>query len=227
MLIWLASYPRSGNTYLRLLLSKTFGVTTWSVYDHDRNTDRVFERASGQAQPTFTSSHALCDAAANSPDPCFVKTHELPEPGDTHPAVYLLRDGRAAVVSYWHYRHDIAGESPSLADVIEGRVWGSDWSAHVQSWVLSQRPNTLVLRYESVVADPRGALEQIAAFAQLPPPTSARIRFDDLHEIEPRFFRAGSNDANFAELQGEDLACFSRRHGDTMRAVGYWHRSAE
>ena len=98
MLIWLASYPRSGNTYLRLLLSKTFGVTTWSVYDHDRNTDRVFERASGQAQPTFTSSHALCDAAANSPDPCFVKTHELPEPGDTHPAVYLLRDGRAAVV---------------------------------------------------------------------------------------------------------------------------------
>ena len=223
MLIWLASYPRSGNTYMRLLLSKAFAVPTWSYYDHDRNTDRAFERAAGRDQPRFESSTAVCDAAEAHPGPCFVKTHELPDPDDTRPAVYLVRDGRAAVVSYWHYRRDIARESPSLADVIEGNVWGSDWSTHVRAWMLSQRPNTLVLRYESLVADPRGALEQVADFARLPAPSPARLRFDDLHDLEPRFFRVGSNDANLAELRGDDLALFSRRHGDAMRATGYWH----
>ncbi len=222
MLIWLASYPRSGNTFMRLLLSKAFDVPTWSYYDFDAKTDRAFERAAGRDQPEFESSAAVCEAAEAHPGPCFVKTHELPDPDDTRPAVYLVRDGRAAVVSYWHYRQDLAGESPSLADVIEGRVWGSDWSTHVQAWMLSQRPNTLVLRYESLVADPHAALAHIAAFAGLPPPAPTRLKFDALHEVEPKFFRVGSNDANLAELRGDDLALFSRCHGDAMRAAGYW-----
>jgi hypothetical protein len=222
MLIWLASYPRSGNTYMRLLLAKAFGVPTWSYYDHVAQTDRAFERVSGQTQPAFPSPEAVCAAAAAYPGPCFVKTHELPDPEDVRPAVCLVRDGRAAIVSYWHYRREIARESPSLADVIDGRVWGSDWSAHVRAWALSGRPNTLVLRYESVVSDPRGALEQIADFAQLPPPASVRLKFDTLHEIEPKFFRTGSNDVNLTELRGDDLAHFAQRHGNTMRALGYW-----
>src|SRR5690606_35172906 len=100
--------------------------------------------------------------------------------------------------------------------------WGSDWSTHVQAWMLSQRPNTLVLRYESLVADPHAALARIAAFAGLPPPAPTRLKFDALHEVEPKFFRVGSNDANLAELRGDDLALFSRCHGDAMRAAGYW-----
>ena len=36
MIVWLASYPRSGNTFLRLVLHRLFGVPTYSVYeDHD------------------------------------------------------------------------------------------------------------------------------------------------------------------------------------------------
>jgi len=32
MIIWLASYPRSGNTFLRIVLNKCFNIKTYSVY---------------------------------------------------------------------------------------------------------------------------------------------------------------------------------------------------
>lgn len=35
MIIWLALYPRSDNTFLRLVLHKLFGVPTYSVYEND------------------------------------------------------------------------------------------------------------------------------------------------------------------------------------------------
>ncbi len=35
MIVWLASYPRSGNTFLRLVLHRLFGVPTYSVYEDD------------------------------------------------------------------------------------------------------------------------------------------------------------------------------------------------
>ncbi len=33
MLIGLASYPRSGNTFFRVLLNRYFGLQTYSLYD--------------------------------------------------------------------------------------------------------------------------------------------------------------------------------------------------
>ena len=32
--IWLASYPRSGNTFLRIVLAQVFGLKTASVYEN-------------------------------------------------------------------------------------------------------------------------------------------------------------------------------------------------
>ncbi len=33
MIVWLASYPRSGNTFFRIILNSIFGIKTYSVYD--------------------------------------------------------------------------------------------------------------------------------------------------------------------------------------------------
>lgn len=33
MIVWLASYPRSGNTFLRVLFRHVFGIETYSVYN--------------------------------------------------------------------------------------------------------------------------------------------------------------------------------------------------
>ena len=44
MIIWLASYPRSGNTMFRMMLNKVFGSKTYTKYffatqPHNRNED--------------------------------------------------------------------------------------------------------------------------------------------------------------------------------------------
>jgi hypothetical protein len=41
VIVWLASYPRSGNTFLRVVLHNLYGVPTYSVYEDD---DPVAER---------------------------------------------------------------------------------------------------------------------------------------------------------------------------------------
>ena len=33
MVVWIASYPRSGNTLLRMLIRYGFGMSTFSVFD--------------------------------------------------------------------------------------------------------------------------------------------------------------------------------------------------
>src|SRR5690348_17690471 len=98
MIIWLASYPRSGNTFYRILLNHLFGVSTQSVYN-----DPLFEE---RPELSELVGHAHNDRSlhelASSPRAYFVKTHELPN-CDTYPAIYLVRDGRDALVSYAHY----------------------------------------------------------------------------------------------------------------------------
>lgn len=221
MLIWLASYPRSGNTLLRILLNRGFGLETLSLYDDhfEGGYDRVFQQVVAHRKHGL-SRDEIRAAAAALPTIVFMKTHELPD--DDAKAICIVRDGRASVVSYYHYRRDIAGEDVQLADVIKGDVWGGDWSSHARAWALSGRANTLVLRHEDIVADPEQALRRIAEFSDLPAPAAvADVDFASLHSAMPQFFRTGSNSMNIAELRGADLALFWERHGQTMSELGY------
>src|SRR6266446_6905894 len=46
-MVWLASYPRSGNTYLRSILWTCFGLQTGSIYPDDLSLD-VVQHVEGQ-----------------------------------------------------------------------------------------------------------------------------------------------------------------------------------
>lgn len=220
MLVWLASYPRSGNTLLRILLNRCFQVETLSVYDDyfGDGSDKVFERVVAHRRHGLDRAAIRAQAAA-APGPVFLKTHDLPD--DKSRAIYIVRDGRASIVSYRHYLQDFGGVQPSLADVIQGNVQFGSWSEHVRAWALSWRPNTLVLRYENLTSAPDRAMAQIADFLELPAPAPAQLDFAELHAAMPQFFRAGSNQKNLAELQGPDLDLFWARHGAVMQQFGY------
>jgi hypothetical protein len=41
MLVWVASFPRSGNTFLRIVLHRRYGLPTSVIYDHDGVAERV------------------------------------------------------------------------------------------------------------------------------------------------------------------------------------------
>jgi hypothetical protein len=94
VVIWLTSYPRSGNTFLRVVLHSLYGVPTYSVYHDD---DPVAQRVG----PDLVGYRPLPDdreALSASAEAYFVKTHKRRK-ADGHPAICLVRDGRDAAVA--------------------------------------------------------------------------------------------------------------------------------
>src|ERR1043166_1341802 len=94
MIIWLASYPRSGNTFLRIVLNRLYGISTYSIYDDN---DPVAQRV-GPDLLGYRPKPNCRELMANGPNLFFTKTHKRRK-GDTNPVIYLVRDGRDAVVS--------------------------------------------------------------------------------------------------------------------------------
>ena len=78
MLVWVASYPRSGNTLFRIVLHRTYGVPTASLYRGE--TEETGPLASVARAMGAVPLPLRPDELAERPERWFVKTHELPTP---------------------------------------------------------------------------------------------------------------------------------------------------
>lgn len=210
MKLWLASYPRSGNTLIRLVLNQAFGIKSTSLYpSEDKSMNEQpewFRERIGYAGPLDR---------INSEQWVGVKTHGPPT--DDEPAIYVVRDGRAVLASYFHLLRDFSTAKP-MNEIIAGDVWVGSWSDHVRAW--SDRPKTLVLRYEDLTSDPEPQCEAISEFLELPQLAPFAQTFDELHRFNPRLFRTASNERNIAEFEPH-LNSFLNRHGPMMKELGY------
>ena len=148
-MVWLASWPRSGNTYLRTILWQCFGLRSGSIYPNEFSGNKQLEDYVGHVE----NKNSLF-VEGNIP---LIKTHEAP--ANDSPAIYIVRDGKAATLSLCQYYP----ETP-LEIVIGGRHRFGTWSNHLQLWQPWQRPDTLLLRYEDLVDDLPGSLEKISSF---------------------------------------------------------------
>lgn len=203
--MWLASYPRSGNTFLRVLLNAGFGTRVTSKYDEDYSSfSKAFGEALGQASPNRYP---------------IVKTHDIEF--DQEPTIYIVRDGRASVVSYYHFCRRFEFER-SLESIIEGDTPFGSWSSHFRGWNPQARANTLLLRFEEVIAHPEETIAQLAQFLGTTPNGSFEGDFAKLQATSPDFFRSGSNAKNFAELTSDQLDKFDSLHGELMYELGYY-----
>lgn len=202
--MWLASYPRSGNTYLRVLLHAAFGTVVSSKYDEDYSTfPEAFGTILGRSAPDRFGLR---------------KTHDIET--DDSPAIYIVRDGKASVVSYFHYCRNFE-INRSMESIIRGQTPFGSWSSHFRGWAPSEREATLLLRFEDIVAKPDDAIEQLADFLCVRPMGRFEGDFQTLHAISPDFFRSGSNQRNALEMTEKEIALFDEIHGDLMRELGY------
>lgn len=213
---WLASYPRSGNTLLRTILKRCFGQPSQSLYTDQEFPESAVRELVGH-QAAGSNPKAFVREALDAGRTLYVKTHELPG-SDAHPVLYVVRDGRSALVSHHHYLKEIMGRDISLAEVIEGQG-GESWSRHVTEW--TARGNALVVRYEDLAAGKETTLQAIARFIGQPLIHAFDISFSQLHALSPVFFRGGSDAANIAEMDAAALSLFEQRHGETLRRLGY------
>jgi len=230
MITWLASYPRSGNTFFRILLHRLLGLQTHSVYSFANEMECMPDHAS-RLMHLVGQTEMQCDVGLLQADTGmhFVKTHEMPN-GDNFPAVVLIRDGRDAVVSYTYFalKTEQGIERPgrdlfeaTLKQIIIGDHFGG-WSRNVNAWI-NRVGRGRAIRYEDLIEDPINiaidALQRLGVkggIRVVAPPS-----FGELHATVPWFFRKGKAGSWRQEMPPDLQKLFLERHGDTLLRHGY------
>src|SRR5262249_29872529 len=152
--IFIVGYPKSGNTWMQnLVAGLVFGVDPHLAPDSLVNElvpdvhDRSFYRR-------YTT-------------PTFFKSHHLPQPEDRR-VVYLVRDGRDAMVSYFHYLRALNGAEPDFLKMValgEG-LFPCRWHEHVEAWMKNPYGARMItIRYESLKDDLVKELRKFCQFA--------------------------------------------------------------
>lgn len=209
-IVWIASYPRSGNTFLRTILWHCFGLRSASIYRSDLGGNEALEEYVGHIEHGPGAREQLRQNGM-----ALIKTHEHPK--DANPAIYIVRDGRAACVSLWHF----GGQTIPLEAVIEGRHRFGTWADHVRAWNPKYRPNTLLLAYEGLRHDLPDSLGRIGRFLQRPLVRERPPDRDVIAASDGRWVRKESRWQ--AELAGRDLARFNELNADVLQEYGYAH----
>jgi hypothetical protein len=224
MITWISSYPRSGNTLVRSILRNAFELSSYSAYDDvaDIGAD---PRVAAHVGHVFLGApwEQAYERLKPADEMAFVKTHEVPV--DDAKAIYVVRDGRSACRSYFHYLRDFFQRSRESTytpgDVIAGFTPALSWTDHLNAWNPLERPNTLMLRFEQLLADPAGQIARIAAFIEREPSSAWQNNFEEMKQHDPRFFRAGAASDPTTALEPADLEIFWAFHGQWMLRLGY------
>jgi len=186
-MVWLASYPRSGVTFLRLLLERLYGVPTHTVYTSEW-------RATGDLFP----ANRLFPQNNNAPDPTFVKTHGVDEAPKGGRAIHLVRDPRDALVSHAHFACDFShkwmGYDEAIRAAIHGNLGIPTWGAHTVAWL--GRP-AVRIHFDDLIANPLATITEAVEGLDLGMKLIANDgipAFEALKAEHPKFFRSGKSE---------------------------------
>ena len=217
--VWIASYPRSGNTFLRILLEKAFRLPSFSAYyvagaNHPDPSAEALEDA-----PLLPRDWRERLGDSESLPLVMIKTHDLPP--DNAPAIFIARDGRAAIDSYYYYHKKFAFEQPSLVEVIAGACQFGSWNDHYWAWRPKTRPNTLLVLYDELVASPEAVVSRLAEFLKQTPEQTSLPPFQELQKRLPVFFRRGQNADFLDQWSPGHMALFNQLHASAMTDLGF------
>lgn len=157
---YLVSYPRSGNTWMRTILVNLL------VPEANSNPDIFNRRLPGVSIRRARWINTL-------PSPRLIKSHTWYRP-DIQRAVLLVRDGRDALTSFYHYSVTRQGYTKPFAvffqEYAQG-TYGYRWDEHTVSWLetgLTQMNGNLhVVKFERFKKDTHMVMEEVVDFFQL------------------------------------------------------------
>ncbi len=160
--IFLASYPRSGNTWMRFLLGNL-------IYQNDPVT---FSSIESRIPEIYFNRDRLL---RKLPRPRILKSHECFQPHYPR-VIYLVRDPRDVAISFYHHNvkaRNISDDYP-MASFVPGFIAGKfdhkfgSWRDNVLSWTAlrGESPCFMMVRYEDMKSDTAAALRRIVAFLE-------------------------------------------------------------
>ena len=206
--IWLASYPRSGNTLVRTILFHCFNLKTGSVYSADFGGNESLEKYIGHIEQNEDRSISFPDG--NLP---IIKTHALHN-GDNS-SIYVVRDGRAVAASLWEFTNP----KVSMENIIEGRHKFGRWCDHLDFWKPLSRPNTLLLRYEDILDELDTSLLKLSNFLEREIITNDLPSRDQIAENDGKWVRKKTNWKEV--LADKDLVRFNEINSQCLDKYGY------
>jgi hypothetical protein len=154
--VFLVAYPKSGITWLQCLVAGAiYGV------DPERTPDRLIQDLVPDIH--YKASYKRYRS------PMFFKSHHLPRP-EYRRVVYLVRDGRDVMVSYWHHLRALGRADLDLAEVVAAKdLFPCKWHEHVEQWTANPfAAELLTIRYEDLQANAACELARICAFIEQP-----------------------------------------------------------
>ncbi len=226
--VFLAAYPKSGITWLQnLVAGALYGL------DPEQMPDRL-------VQDLVPDVHYKRTYKRYRAPMCF-KTHHLPRP-EYRRVVYLMRDGRDVLVSYWHHLQALGRRPIDFAALVEDpEMLPWRWHEHVEAWRANPfGAELLTVRYEDLRADAARELARVCTFAGEPrdaaaiAQVAARCTFEAMRRREERFgwdnvdwpkdrpfVRRGVSGSYRDEMPPAVLERFLAEAGETLRACGY------
>jgi hypothetical protein len=171
----------------------------------------------------------------------FFKSHHLPR-SEYRNVVYLLRDGRDAMVSFYHYlaayqsKVNLLDLVQTARDIPQGK-----WHAHVNAWLENPyKARMLVIKYEDTKKDAVTELGRLCAFLGLERERDhleVAARECDFQKMQKKeiaqgdgrsfwpkdklFRRRGVVGSHKDEMPSEVLEAFMAEAGETLKKCGY------
>jgi len=195
MIIWLASYPRSGNTFLRIVFNSVFNIKTYELYSiegkHGKN------NISDIIGHKFLPENFDFEKARISKKKYYIKTHELVDRAnidEDDKIIYLVRNGLDSTLSFEKYLHNYEKKDSQFLNIIHGNTPYSSWAEHTRQW--HRVDNKLIIKFEELIDDPMEAANKIAQYLHIKPINDSVPTFEELHKINSQFFRKGEKHNN-------------------------------
>lgn len=229
--VFLVSFPKSGNTWVRFLLTHLLFPEADVKMD---TIDRFI--------PDVYSANALANAAKS---PRVIKTHHALL-SDYPKSIYIVRDYRDVMVSYYHYQVAAGEFSGTFSEYLRNtqplHPFGT-WADHVRAAYAfrEQHPERiLIVHYEQLLDDTVAELRRIAAFTERtgtsdPQRAAERASFKQLQKNEQThgsellrrsgapFFRSGKKGSWQEQFSAADVEFVKKDKNisEAMQLAGY------